>query len=62
MLSGDVSMAKGSDGAPNSEAEGILSEEWSVWRVLGKWPTWKVDLCRRREPAWDFGSEKGFSY
>lgn len=28
---------------------------------MGKWPVWKVDLCRRREPPADFGSGHGVS-
>ena len=30
--------------------------DWTRWREVGKWPVWKVDLWRRREPASDLGS------
>jgi hypothetical protein len=32
--------------------------DWTRWRDVGKWPVWNVDLCRRRDPASDFGSLK----
>jgi len=40
----------------NSEDWGKESEEMCMDRVVGKWPTWKVDLWRRRWPERLFGS------
>jgi hypothetical protein len=43
-------------GAPNSEEVGMRREDWTRCMVEGKWPVWKVDFWRRRNPPIDLGS------
>lgn len=47
--------ARGSE-VKASVVEGRERCEVTRWSDVGKWPVWKVDLCRRRDPASDFGS------
>jgi hypothetical protein len=55
-----VSMASSSAAAASdvkvSVVEGREMCDCTRWRDVGKWPVWKVDLWRRRDPASDFGS------
>jgi hypothetical protein len=44
------------DEVPNSEAVGIRRVDWMRCMVEGKWPVWKVDFWRRRNPPIDLGS------
>lgn len=52
-----ISLGEGDEEvAGKSDVDGILRDDWRRCMETGKWPVWKVDLWRRREPLIDFGS------